>query len=483
MGAPWLGAVCVLGLGAASYPFTVDDAYITARYAEQICAGNGYAFSGSLPSDGVTGPLWLVPGLVACVLGLDPLWVAKLLGLALSACGAAVPVAALRRRAGGRIAAWVAAALIGVQSSLAIWGVAGLETGAATCAMSVAVVAALRRPTPGAWRVGGGICALAWLRPELALASGVLLAFVWLRDRKVGQRAFVAACAGAASVVLWRLSMFDHALPLSLAAKPAELDHGLAYSLRSALLVSGVGGLLLVASAAVRGGRDGRMLAWLLLAHWTALVLCGGDWMPGFRLAAPLLPAYGLAAGLGLSRLRGTRPQRLVASVALCSALLATGLESWSSIVDARASAQPRLQVGPALLSFLAEQPGPVALVDIGFLGRGSDREVLDLGGLTDPEIARLPGGHLDKRVDAALLARREPGVLLLHSSRPPRVSAQGRLEALWGYPVEQRIAASPWVRRNYVVERVFAYHSSYYYVALVRSWEEPPKAPHQSGR
>ena len=67
--------------------------------------------------------------------------------------------------------------------------------------------------------------------------------------------------------------------------------------------------------------------------------------------------------------------------------------------------------------------------------------EVVDLGGLTDPVIARAPGGHLDKRVPLGHLVAREPRTLLLHSARRPETDGEGRLVALAGYPVEQRVA------------------------------------------
>jgi hypothetical protein len=95
---------------------------------------------------------------------------------------------------------------------------------------------------------------------------------------------------------------------------------------------------------------------------------------------------------------------------------------------------------------------------------------VIDLGGLTDEVIARSPGGHVDKRVDAAYLRARSPDAIVLHTARPARVSDAGELLSLDGYPVERRTAAMPFVRENFRVAGTIAYAPSYHYVVLARS-------------
>jgi hypothetical protein len=114
---------------------------------------------------------------------------------------------------------------------------------------------------------------------------------------------------------------------------------------------------------------------------------------------------------------------------------LATRIPEW------REAGLSREHNGRALAERLRSSARRVALVDVGFLAYQSGVEVIDLGGITEPAIARLPGGHLDKRVREAWLAERAPDALVLHSSRPPLVAADARLLDLSGYPVEQRIA------------------------------------------
>jgi hypothetical protein len=140
-----------------------------------------------------------------------------------------------------------------------------------------------------------------------------------------------------------------------------------------------------------------------------------------------------------------------------------TRLPEWRSAGDARERG------GARLAERLRTHAQRVALVDIGYLAYASGVSVIDLGGITDPEIARLPGGHLDKRIGDAWLAARAPDAILLHSAGPPLMAADGRLIDLAGYPVERRIARGAWVQTNFRVALTIPYSSQYHYVLLER--------------
>jgi hypothetical protein len=48
-----------------------------------------------------------------------------------------------------------------------------------------------------------------------------------------------------------------------------------------------------------------------------------------------------------------------------------------------------------------------VATLDAGWVGASTDADILDLAGVTDPRIARLPGGHTSKQLPRELLSER----------------------------------------------------------------------------
>jgi hypothetical protein len=119
-----------------------------------------------------------------------------------------------------------------------------------------------------------------------------------------------------------------------------------------------------------------------------------------------------------------------------------------------------------------------VATVDIGYLAYHGGVEVVDLGGLTEPAVALLPGGHLDKPVGSAFLAARDPDCVLLHSSVKPRLDDLGRLRRYDGFPVEDRLVRDPWLWARYRVEDVIHYAPRYHYALLTRRPEVSRLAP-----
>lgn len=462
---PFVFASASLALAFAAFPFTVDDAFIVGRYAARIAAGLGYTFNDGPPTDGVTGPAWLLPGVLAELAGGDAVLAAKLAGTGCAAGAVALVVrAALRISRGAAIGTGL---LLVLQPNLAIWSGAGLETGAAMLAVTIAAVAAIEE-RPNGVAVGLAIGALGWLRPELALAGGVLVLATLRRKPRQGVLASAIAGALALALVVFRLVVFGSAVPLSFHAKPGEIGHGALYVAGGVFLVTGLGGLGLCGIAA-RFDERARVLGVAIAVGLVSVAIAGGDWMPGFRLIVPLLPLYALAGAHGLALARERR--RLVKIGAYACALLAVGLPALDFAVElplAREAGALRDERASILRADLARYDR-VALIDIGYLAYDTDLETIDLAGLTDPAIARLPGGYLDKRIEEGFLSGRDPDAIVLHAIEEPVVEG-GVLDRYYtNQPVEHRVAALEYVRHEFRVARVFEYHSAYWYVVLAR--------------
>jgi hypothetical protein len=466
--APWIAALGVGVVGAASWPFTVDDAYIVARYATRLASGHGYTMNDGPATDGVTGPLWVVPGTLARMLGGDPIVVSKALGVACAMLAVAMLIAQVRRRAVGSRAVWTACAFVVLSGSVGMWAAAGLETGAAMLAVTTALVAAVRRPAPNGWAIGLASAALVWLRPE-AVPGALLLAGVAMRrDRKQGSIAMLLALAGLASVAGWRLATFGTALPLSLSAKPADLGNGFGYAARGAVIALGVVGVG-PAAYAIRHSRALQVPGALVVTHVVCVILAGGDWMPGFRLLSPVIPAFAWLVGVGVSDL-GRRP-RIGTRGALAIAVLTCAVPAIDLVVEipaARAAGEARERVGVELAGYLRDHAHHVALVDIGFLGYASELPIVDLAGVTDPAIGHLEGRHGEKPVPFSLLAQRDVDAIVLHSISEPHVEGE-TLQSLAGFRVERALASDEAVRRTFAVARVVQYAPAYWYVVLLR--------------
>ncbi|MBC7173400.1 MAG: hypothetical protein H5U40_13255, partial [Polyangiaceae bacterium] len=299
-----LPAVLVVALliaaGSLAWPYTVDDAYIVARYATRWATGRGYTMNDGPATDGVTGPGFTALLALGVSLGLAPVFLAKVLGLSATAAAAALVVSRIRGQAAGRYpAAWALLAL-SAQTTLTAWCVGGLETGIAVFLVTAVTLETTRQGEPRGVIVGLALGCLAWLRPELAVFGAVQLTAVFTVSRREAGRALGLAALGAGSVIAFRLFVFGHPLPLSFFAKGGDPLHGFRYAIGGVLLCTGVGGLVLARRGAVAAGARYRFVALSLIAHVLAIAVTSGDWMPGYRLIAPIVPSYVLLAAQGI---------------------------------------------------------------------------------------------------------------------------------------------------------------------------------------
>ena len=388
---------------AAGWGFSVDDALISARVAHHIATGFGYRFNAGGP-------------VVDCV---TPLGWAFLLAPAASGgawqgmtwasgVGGAVWVLAaldLGRRCGGWCSGWRFALLalaLGSCLPLGAWAVSGMETG---------VVMALGVGALGKGRLGAACAgAAAALRPEL-LPWAVTLAFgsALARRQPIRERVWALALALAPALLVGgaRWVAFGEPVPLAVYAKPSDAEHGLRYALGS-LLLTGPPYLLLAGKAWRRLPRAHCAIGVALLVHWLVLLGVGGDWMPFWRLAMPTFPGVLLVGAALLERSHAAFAGLRLAGVFACAALLHWGQGSATRVVRADRSRMI------AELAPLLTGARRVASVDVGWVGAAGAYEVIDLGGVTDPEIAYLPGGHTSKRLPPELLERRDVDAMVL---------------------------------------------------------------------
>jgi arabinofuranosyltransferase len=274
------------------------------------------------------------------------------------------------------------------------------------------------------------------------------------------------ALFGAALLLAFRLALFGHLLPLSVSAKPALLANGFAY-VRDALLSPRACLLTVSLVAALRwGGARVRVLVLASAAHVAALLLAGGDWMPGRRLFAPLVPVLALTIALGSVRWGLRRPR--TSSAVLLALLLSSVYELAPELARVRGAAQLQRTRLPELARLVCTARPPVVAVDVGALGVACPEQTfVDLGGLTDNELAHAHGAHLDKRISAAWLARKRPGLLLLHSRDRPKIDGARRVRWFAGYPIERRVLGFAFVQAGYEVQQVYEYADDYFYVLL----------------
>jgi hypothetical protein len=439
------GALAALVPALLLYGFTVDDALIPARYAAHLARGLGYRFNAGGPvTDGVT-PLGF-PYLLAPFARQGPLAAlasAKAMGVAAWTLAAAVLGAAIGR-IGVRRARFGALVLLACSAPLAAWSAAGLETGLAVALGALAVAL----PELGFSRAGAAAAGLtAALRPEtlpwaLVVAAVPAPAGIEPRGRRMARLGLSAA--PFLGVVALRLAFFGRAVPLSVLAKPSDLDHGAPYALACFLLA---GPLVILAPLGwERLDGWGRGLVAAVAVHFLAIAAAGGDWMPLSRLAVPVLPTALLAAAR-LAEVASPWSSAARLLVALAGQIFQLYTVGPAKIAGVGADRRRLIEeVRPSL-----EGAKVVAALDVGWLGAATDATLVDLAGLTDPAIAVLPGGHTSKAVPAGLFRARgvDAAVFLLLEGKP---LAEPWTESYFARRVELRVSEYPGIGDDFAV-------------------------------
>jgi hypothetical protein len=410
---------------------------ITARVAHQLAVGHGHAFNPNGPSVDAVTPLGyaylLAPAAAAGPL--SALAFAKWLGAGAWLLAAGFVGSELWRA--GRLALGTGIAVLLVCTPLSAWAVSGMETAVVTLLATLALGRSRLSPLAAGLAAG--------LRPELGLWAFVLTlgraAFEPLdaggdaRLRAlVVARSLLAGLGPLLVVAVVRTLAFGQAYPLSALAKPSDLQHGAVYAV-SAWLHTGPPWLVLAGLAAYRGvSIRSRVAVVAALAHFLALLLVGGDWMPLYRLLVPVLPGLILAGG-ELNQRSGpgwASALRLFAALAVALNL------AWSLGPSAARVGSQRIALIDGARPVLAGARA-VGTLDVGWVGAATGATIVDFAGVTDPTVARFSGGHTTKRLPSGFLESRAIDALVVLAERP-RLVPLAELSVMRG--VEARLAA-----------------------------------------
>jgi arabinofuranosyltransferase len=417
-----------LAIGAAharAWSFLCDDAFISFRYAEALARRGQLEFNPGERVEGFTNLLWVLLLAGGQALGVRPEALAPWLTTAASLAGLVLAAALLQRLlGGGRWRAWALtpALLLAATPEWIVWASGGLE-GAVVAAF---VLGAMLFCLKGQW-VGSAIFgALAGLtRADALLPLGIfwavqavtaaratsggrrgpprrlvfaasclllpLLAQIALRRLYFGEWApntwhikvhgallreshggpYVAAWADALG--LWALAPLGALLRLRHAAVAAPIVGVVVYAWAVGGDFMAYGRLLVVAT-----GLMAVLVGWLL---WDLGALAGRSWRP--------LGALPWVIGAALALGQATRAQRRwQADMATPSGWLEGRFEG------ARAMdrfAQHRLAVGAWMRKNLPEETW-ISVGAAGALPYASGLRAIDVFGLTEPALARLPG-------------------------------------------------------------------------------------------
>jgi arabinofuranosyltransferase len=485
---------CVLLFG-----YTMDDAFISFRYARNVARGQGLVYNpGRPPVEGYSNFLWTVLFVPVIKWGWNPELVAKLLGIACGLGVLGITFLLSRRLAPASRFQVLAPVLVATSPLMAMQAITGLETHLFGLFFLAGTWLTLRE-----WETRSRfpLSALAFLgcaltRPEGAFLFGVslLAATVLVRSAKDEARQprpalgwFVLSMFLFGAIyglyTVWRLSYFGALIPNTFYAKTAgvqQVTEGWEYLRDFSVSHGGFFIYVMVLVALVfRWGDAGiRYLALLGSVFIGMVVYEGGDWMPLYRLFVPVLPILFLFFQEGVRVLYKVSQDWLKrhgggnAGRVLAAALVTAGLVFSLALLPGKAREAMNRQdlyekAHRRYAKWLAANTPPgdsIALSDIGQFGYYSDLPVIDLVGLTSPEIARAEGLLHEKKVDPSLVLSQRPAHVVLVCYRD---------DDQWknrGFPAETALLGSEEFKRQYLLRELIYYTDNYSYWLFTRT-------------
>ena len=446
-----------------SFRYTVDDAFISFRYAENLAGGNGLVFNRGEPVEGYTNFLWTVLIAGGIRAGIDPVPFSRVAGTAAGLLLLWTAFYFARSRLPGGSLAFLLPVPIVANGAFALWCGAGLETVLFTFLLFLGAALAVgwRGEGEGAFTAAALVFSLAALtRPE-----GTLFFVVLLFDRVVIRRApwrgTLAGAALFAAVVgaheAWRIAFYGDPLPNTFYAKSgggfAAAARGFVYIGR---FFGRFGGWTLLAPLGllVLGPlrRWERTFLLLLAAQIGTVVLAGGDSLPFFRFLVPAIPFLAVLAIAGMDRLFSYREGDLSRfRVLLFSVILAIPLHGTFRGETIRFLEEDRDRIElhwKVIGRWLAETASPgesIAVTTAGAIPYYSRLETIDMLGITDRHIARreMPemgsglAGH-EKHDMAYVLSRKPTYILHYPFLLPEPVFSVSQFRTPWNRGLEE---------------------------------------------
>ena len=426
---------------------TIDDAFITFRYARNLAQGNGLVFNLGERVEGVTSLSWtlLLAAVETVRLPVEP---------AAFVFGVAFALLALResyllgRSLGASVGACLTAvALVAVHGRFWLVAGNGLEGGL----FAFLVVLVTRKTVEEAdTRLIGVLLGLLFMtRPEGLAILPVVAGYQLLgasrsrsADRTEARTRAVTLSAAALAVVgavaIWRLGYYGALLPNSVAAKSAvsagtetllaNLASGLSYTVRFE-----IAHLPLIVGTAIAVILTPKAKAlWFCLivvaAELPAVLVNGGDWMPHYRLLTVFAPVLAAPLAVCLSSAfedwdtpgSARRRSAWVLAVLTVSAVFMLSRSPWQTTPGPRFTFHPITSCYQFMATRLKPHLAPddiAAAEAVGLFGWILDETTIhDPLGLTSAHHARHGEYHLNwGKTDYDHLHQVRPAVLVLH--------------------------------------------------------------------
>lgn len=423
----FIGLVLPVCLGLVAtwsiFSYTVDDAYISFRYAQNLVDGYGLVYNVGERVEGYTNFLWTLMLAAGIKLGFAVEPLSKVLGVGFAALTLLFVYHLAQRITPASRWPVIATWLVAGNMVFSGYAAQGLESAMFACLLMAGTLRFVIEEAEGRSVAGSAVVfALAGLtRPEAPMYLGMLMLLGAAGEGRIAaifsyRNIFrgVIFAALLALHFLWRYSYYGEWLPNTLAAKTGggdmQVNMGQAY-LRNYFHHQGLAPYLVILGIGIALVARDRVLiavAGVSVAACIYVLLVGGDWMPLFRFMIPIIPYFALLIDATLRRGMGAGKPVFTGAALVATVVMA--MHMWSqSKIDHLLLQETELEwnqhAGDTARWFQQRElkhgrdrvAGAIALGDIGEVGFVTNYPILDLLGLVDPVIAELPGGYTRK--------------------------------------------------------------------------------------
>jgi hypothetical protein len=297
------------------YPFFVDDAYISLRYAQRLVEGKGLTWNDGYYVEGYSNFLWVLLVSALGWIGFDLVAAARAICLLSSVATMLAFARYVERYADGKAGTlFLANIAFAFTAPVAVWSIGGLEGTLIMALLSWALVLGLpltEAPNMKRAAYAGVLLGLAAItRPEGAFFTVMLAGGIWLftpLPREIMLRPLALMCIVAASFFAmqlgFRLYYYGEWMPNTYYAKVsgvtyARLLSGYMYCIKA---TASFLPLLLVVCLQFdkllkpqnRSRKQVVYICLLAIIGWlAALTMAGGDMEPSYRHILPLVPFF-----------------------------------------------------------------------------------------------------------------------------------------------------------------------------------------------
>ncbi len=411
-------AIVAFSFQALAYRYVSDDAYISFRYAQNWARGFGPVYNVGEKVEGYTNFLWMAVLAGLHALGADIVLTTQVLGITL---GVAVILLtyrfSLRWHSSDSLWAVLAACLLGLNVSFAIWATGGLETHLFAFLVLLAAFLDLEeRDEPSRYPWSALVWALAVMTRPDALVFVALsgLYRLWRRRGRITRQDLLWGLTLIIVYVpyyVWRFIYYGYPLPNTFYAKtgggPERFLHGWRH-VRGWLMEYGGGPFAILAGLLVilrKLDRDCTYLALLAGGYMAYIVWVSGDGLIEYRFLLVVTPLLYLLIQQSLWKicemLERWRARRAIGSILIPKAILSAMLLALVYLLVAQPSVQTsrnrvaRTRIrydGLAMVGqwFRAQVPrdASVAVNLAGAMPFYSELKTIDMLGLNDLHIA-----------------------------------------------------------------------------------------------